>query len=127
MEEELHCDSRVDFCVTSWHLTAGDLEQSDSYVIRKPNGETLRMPVKIVNRNNYVDSARRHLAAFSEGEIPTRECNRAERAMLKKALREDEDMEAAGDIPAKLLIGKCTKQVVDGAGTVFEAGFAQEN
>ena len=124
VEAEVHCQKKGKKCVTSWHLTAYDLEQIDSFDMIKPDGEILRMPVNIVNRKNYVDSARRHLTAFSENEIPTRECNRAERAVLKQALREDEDMEAAGDIPAKLLIDKCTKQVVHGAGIVFEAGFA---
>ena len=91
----------------------------------KPNGDNLRMPVNIFSPSDNLGSARRHLAAFSEGERPQRECNRAEKAALKQALREDDDIQASEDIPDKLLIGKCKKQQdVDGVGYVYEAGFA---
>ena len=105
LEGDVYCNIQGKLCVTSWYLTAGDLEQSDSFVMIKPDGENLRMPVNIVNRRDNVGSARRHLNAFSEGERPTRECSRAEKAMLKQVLREDDDIQAAEDIPDRLLIG----------------------
>ena len=63
VQTETKC--HLDECLTVWTLQAGSSPQIEGYTIRAPDGETLRIPVEVVDTQDAEndDGVARHLNA----------------------------------------------------------------